>query len=102
MGKHVTFFRMQVKPGQKEALNALMSGPSIQDQLKARGWEMDITGSSKNNPDEVWACVVWDTSDRYYANAESPEQNAMYEKMRSMLAADPEWFDCDVLAQNSA
>jgi hypothetical protein len=79
-----------------------MSDPAIEADMKARGWELDITGTSKKNPDEVWGCVVWDSSERYYANAESPEQNAIYEKMRALLAADPEWYDCDVLAQNSA
>lgn len=102
MGRHVTFWRMQLKPGQKDALNALMSDPAMEADMKARGWEMDITGTSKDNPDEVWGCVVWDTSERYYANADSPEQSAVYEKMRALLAADPEWHDCDVLSQNSA
>jgi hypothetical protein len=92
---------MQLKPGQKDALNSLMSDRRTEDAIKAAGWEMSVTGTSKNNPDEVWGCVVWDTSERYYANAESPEQNAMYEQMRGMLASDPEWFDCDVLAQES-
>jgi hypothetical protein len=102
MGKHVTFWKMQAKPGQRDALNNLMSDPSTQAQLKSAGWEMDIVGSRKDNPDEVWGCVVWDNSDRYYANAESPEQNKMYEQMRALLASDPEWFDCDVLAQDRA
>lgn len=102
MGKHVTFWKLQVKPGQRDALNNLMSDPSTQAQLKAAGWEMDITGSRKDNPDEVWGCVVWDTSERYYANAESPEQNKMYEQMRALLAADPEWFDCDVMSVERA
>ena len=102
MGKHVTFFRMQVKPGQKDALNALMSDPSMEAQMKARGWEMDITGSSKNNPDEVWACVVWDTSDRYYKNAESPDQDKDYQKMMQFLTGEPEWFDCDIAEERHA
>jgi len=102
MGKHATFWKMQVKPGQLDALQALMTDPATEAGMKARGWQMDIVGVSKNNPNEVWGAVVWDTSERYYANAESPEQNAMYEKMRALLAADPEWFDCDLLSESRA
>jgi len=102
MAKHATFWRMKVKPGQVGALTALMSDPAMEAEMKGKGWEMDITGVSKNDPNEVWGAVVWDTSDRYYANAESPEQNASYEKMRALLAEDPEWFDCDLLAENRA
>ena len=102
MGKHATFWKMQVKPGQLDALNTLMSDPATEADMKARGWEMDIVGVSKNNRNEVWGAVVWDTSERYYTNAESPEQNAMYEKMRVLLAADPEWFDCDLLSESRA
>ena len=63
---------------------------------------MSIAGRRKESPDEVWGCVTWDTSDRYYANAESPEQNEWYERMRGLLASDPEWFDCDVIEEQRA
>jgi hypothetical protein len=96
MAKHATVWRMKVKPGQVGALTALMSDPGMEAEMKGKGWEMDITGVSKNDPNEVWGAVIW------YANAESPEQNASYEKMRALLAEDPEWFDCDLLAENRA
>lgn len=102
MGKHVTFWKMKVKPGQADALTAMMSDPAVEADMRSRGWEMDVTGVSKNDPNEIWGCVTWDTSERYYANAESSEQNAIYEKMRALLAEDPEWHDCDVLAVNQA
>ena len=97
MAEHVTFFRMKVLPGKAEELVKLMSSGEGEARLKAAGWTGNIVGRRKDNPDEVWVCVTWDTSERYYANAESPEQNADFERMRSLLAADPEWFDCDLL-----
>jgi hypothetical protein len=50
----------------------------------------------------MWGAVTWDTSENYYKNAESPEQNKDYEQMRALLAGDPEWFDCDVLEETRA
>jgi heme-degrading monooxygenase HmoA len=102
MSKHATFFRMKVQPGKADEFTRLMSGDMNEARAKERGWTGVISGRSKNNPDEVWGCVTWDTSERYYANAESPEQNAEYEKMRALLASDPEWFDCDVIEERRA
>jgi len=70
--------------------------------MAAKGFERSIAGKSKDDPNEVWVAVTWDTSERYYANADSPEQSADYERMRALLTADPEWHDCDVLAEDSA
>ena len=33
---------------------------------------MTVIGTRKDNPDEIWGMVTWDSSDRYYKNAESP------------------------------
>lgn len=102
MAQHATFFKMKVLPGKVGELTSMMSGGEEGARLSDRGWQMSVVGTRKDNKDEVWGCVTWDTSERYYANAESPEQNADYEKMRALLAADPEWFDCDVVEESRA
>lgn len=102
MAKHVTFWRMKVQPGKVGEITKIMSSPEDQARIKAAGWEMTVVGSRKDNPDEIWGMVTWDTSDRYYKNAESPEQNKDYEQMRALLAGDPEWFDCDVVEESRA
>lgn len=100
MAQHVTFFRMKVTPGKLDELVALMADEPA--NMASSGFEAAIMGKSKDDPNTVWAAVSWDTSERYYANAERPEQNAEYEKMRALLEADPEWFDCDVLQEIEA
>ena len=37
--------------------------------------------------------AVFDDADAYRANAESPDQDARYREMRSLLADDPDWLD---------
>ena len=101
MAEHVTFFRMKVQPGKLDELKALMSGDEGQ-RLAGRGWKQTIVGSGKNDPNDVWVAVTWDTSDNYYANAGSPEQDAEYQKTRALLTSDPEWFDCDLLEDSRA
>jgi hypothetical protein len=102
MAKHVTFWRMKTQPGKISEIQRIMSSAQDQQRIKERGWEMTVIGTKKDNPDEVWGMVTWDTSDNYYKNAESPDQDADYQKMRSLLTADPEWFDCDVVEESKA
>jgi quinol monooxygenase YgiN len=102
MAKHVTFMKMKAKPGKVDDIRKLMNTEEDQERLKKAGFQYSVMGTSKNDPNTVWGAVTWDTSERYYKNAESPAQNADYEKMRSMLTEDPEWFDCDVVDEIGA
>jgi heme-degrading monooxygenase HmoA len=97
MAEHVTFFRMKVQPGKVDELVRMMSEEP--ENAAGRGFQGAIVGQTKEDPNTVWAAVTWDTSERYYANADSPEQNAEYQRMRALLESDPEWFDCNVLQE---
>ena len=48
---------------------------------------------------EYWLAVIFESPETYRANAESPEQNARFEKMRAMLDGDPEWHDGEVIGR---
>ena len=102
MAKHATFWKMQVQPGKVGDLTKIMSSTQEIDRIKAGGWQMTVVGTRKDNPNEIWGMVTWDTSDRYCKNAESPDQDKDYQRMRALLTADPEWFDCDVVEENRA
>jgi heme-degrading monooxygenase HmoA len=91
---------MQVQPGKMDEMMQLMADEPA--RMAAKGWQRTIAGKSKDDSNTVWVAVAWDTSERYYANADSPEQGQDYERMRALLTADPEWFDCDVLQEESA
>jgi hypothetical protein len=95
--KHVTFMKMKVKKGKLDELKKLMSNDDDMDRIKDAGFKRMVIGSRKDNETEVWGAVTWDNSENYYKNAQDPKQNAEFEKMRALLDADPEWFDCDVL-----
>lgn len=98
MAEHVTFFRMRTLPGKAAELAQLMSDdPPEVDRMRAAGWMSTVIGRRKDSDDEFWGAVTWDTSERYYANAEAPEQDAWFQRVRALLADDPEWFDCDVV-----
>ncbi len=51
------------------------------------------------DPDEYYLAVLFESRDAYVANAESPEQDRRYRRLRELLAADPEWHDGEVVFQ---
>lgn len=102
MAKHVTFWKMKVKPGKLDDLKSVMTNAAEEARIKKSGWKMTIIGSRKDSPNETWGMVTWDTSENYYKNAESPDQDKDYQKMRQLMDADPEWFDCDLIEERHA
>jgi quinol monooxygenase YgiN len=88
-----TVARMQAKPGAEAELMAL-----------SREFEGQITGlvgtyvyRSDEDPTVYWMAVVFTDKAAYHANAQSPEQDARYQQMRALLAADPEWHDGEIV-----
>ena len=41
--------------------------------------------------------VVFENKEAYRANADSPEQDARYQKLRALLEDDPEWNDGEIV-----
>lgn len=101
MAEHVTFFRMRALPGRAAELAQLMTDRQLEvDRMRAAGWMSTVVGRRKGSDDEFWGAVTWDTSERYDANAAAPEQDEWFQRVRALLAEDPEWFDCDVVDEH--
>lgn len=103
MAQHMTTARMQVASGKMDDLIQLMDEEDAEARrLREQGWQSTVVGKSKNDPNEVWVTVTWDNSQNYMKNSNTPEQNAWYQKLRALLASDPEWHDCDVINEQRA
>lgn len=48
-----------------------------------------------------WLCVVFESEEAYRANSTSPEQHRRWQQLRSVLDADPEWHDGDVVVSHA-
>jgi quinol monooxygenase YgiN len=92
-----TVARFQVKPGSEEALRRLSSDPAYQE---VPGWVGEIVYRSDSDPNEYYLAVVFESKEAYWANAQSPEQDARYCELRELMAADPEWHDGEVVEYN--
>ena len=88
-----TILRVRLKDGAESTLNALM------DEFEARhvpgfighyGYRLDA------DPHLYMAAIVFASKDAYVANANSPEQHAIYERMIAVFDGEPEWFDGEI------
>jgi len=89
-----TIARLNVQPGK---FDELMQHMQSYDHLPIPGMVHTHVYRADSNPDECWVAVAFESKEAYHANAGSPDQNSRYEAMRSLLTADPEWHDGDII-----
>ncbi|HET8647927.1 MAG TPA: antibiotic biosynthesis monooxygenase [Vicinamibacteria bacterium] len=93
-----TIARMQAKPGAEGELMAL----SREFERVTPGLVGSYIYRSDTEPDTYWMAVAFTDKAAYVANAQSPEQDARYQKLRALLTADPEWHDGEIVATQGA
>jgi heme-degrading monooxygenase HmoA len=89
-----TVARMKAKPGTGELLAEL--GRQLSDD-RPPGMVGTWVYQLDADPDEYLLAVAFESREAYKANAASPEQDARYHQMRSLLEADPEWHDGEIV-----
>jgi hypothetical protein len=89
-----TVARLQVKPGMVEKLQ---EWGSTRDAATIPGYVTQYVLQTDKDPNELYLIVVFTDKASYMANAQSPVQHEHYLEFRSMLAADPEWHDGEVV-----
>ena len=90
-----TIARPQVKP---DTLDAFMQfGEREVTEGTYPEMVLQKVFQSDQNENEVWLVVGFSSREAYQSNAASPEQHERYLEMRSLLDADPEWHDGEVI-----
>jgi antibiotic biosynthesis monooxygenase (ABM) superfamily enzyme len=51
-----------------------------------------------SDPQTYIMAVMFESKEAYFANADSPEQDAEYRKFRDLLESDPEWMDGKIVS----
>lgn len=94
-----TVARMRVKPGmetQFEAVSREIGSVTAPGQVAVYAYQMD------SNSHEFFLAVIFESRKAYVANAQSPEQNARFMKLMSVLASEPEWHDGEIIYSSQA
>lgn len=88
-----TIFRLQPKAGREQDIVALMEEWGRTRGAQVQGARATYLMRSERRPDELVGVAVFDDEQTYRANAESPDQDAWYQRLREALEADPVWED---------
>jgi quinol monooxygenase YgiN len=89
-----TVARLRLKPGKEAEFQTL--GKSF-EQAKVPGVVAQYVYRMDANPNELYLAVVLTDKAAYERNAASPEQNARFQQMMTLLESEPEWHDGEVI-----
>jgi heme-degrading monooxygenase HmoA len=85
---------MKAKPGTGELLAEL--GRQLNED-RPTGMVGTFVYQMDADPDEYIMAVAFESREAYRDNADSPEQDARYQKLRALLEADPDWNDGEIV-----
>jgi quinol monooxygenase YgiN len=90
-----TIARLRAKPGTHETMMDLGSQDPVR---RVPGFVAQYVYRSDVDPTEYWLAVAFESKETYLANAASPAQDASYQRLRALLAHDPEWHDGEIVS----
>ncbi len=88
-----TIARLRVKQGKEQDLIAQMQEWDRVHRPKIAGAVAGCLYRSEQNPNDMTLVAIFQDRESYYANANDPEQDRWYQKLRSCLESDPTLVD---------
>lgn len=89
-----TIARLHPSPGREDDLASL--GNTLMEGAEAAGYRGSYVFRPDQNPYDqptMFLVALFDDEATYRANATSPEQAARFQRLRDLLADDPDWMD---------
>lgn len=93
-----TVARVRVKEGRLHDLMAVMEEWDRDFKPRVRGAIGSLTYKLDEDPNELFLCAIFKDKASYTTNADDPEQDKWYQRMRECLTADPEWNDGEIIS----
>jgi quinol monooxygenase YgiN len=88
-----TIARVKIEPTKIEELKAVGdSMGTAPGQIARYAYKMDA------DPGEIYLVAVFESKEAYWANAQSPEQNERFMRLRALFLEDPEWHDGEIVS----
>jgi heme-degrading monooxygenase HmoA len=93
-----TIGRLHIKAGMEGQFRQLIEGQvpafasgQVPGFVASYHYRMDA------DPNEYYLAVVFESKEAYWANAQSPEQDARYRQWLPLLEREPEWYDGEIV-----
>lgn len=90
-----TIAHCRVKPGMEQQLAEQMhtfEAAKVPGAIATYVYRIDA------DPNDYYLAVVFASKEAYWANAQSPEQDARYHQLLSLLESEPEWHDGEIIS----
>ena len=91
-----TVARLHIKPGME---SKFMELGRAQQSANIPGYVASYVYQMDGDPSEFYLTVVFTSKEAYLENAGSPEQHARFQELMSVMAAEPEWHDGEIVSQ---
>jgi hypothetical protein len=91
-----SIFRFNFKPGGEEEARKLMEAENDDQRLKGSGLKASYI--FKLDKGGYMGVAVFESKEKYVANANDPKQDEWYRKFRALTEADPEWNDGEIIS----
>ena len=89
-----TVARLRLKPGM---MGKLREFAAYEDGIKIPGHTGTIVYQLDSDANDVIMVILFENKDAYAKNAESPEQDARYQRFVALLDGAPEWNDGEIV-----
>lgn len=93
MAPHMTHFKMQAKPGERQDVIDLFDEWARKRRQQASGFVRLVLCSHFDDRDQFMAYAMFADKTTYDANSASAEQDEWFKRLRSHLVDNPDWFD---------
>ncbi len=94
-----TVARLQLKPAMEANLKEeLAKYPA----LKIRGFVTTMLYRTDRDANDFYMAVAFKDKESYLVNAQDPKQDERYQRLRTLLATDPEWHDGEIVWSEKA
>jgi len=87
-----TVARVKAKAGFLEVIENSLN------QRRPKGFIRSIIYRLDSDPNEYYMVVLFEDKQGYFSNANSPEQDADYQKWKPYFLEDPVWHDGEVVS----
>lgn len=92
-----TVARMRVQPGKEAEIAAYGESLAKEGERNIKGMIGAYIYRLDADPTTFIMAVVFEDKASYHANAQDPEQDAQYRRLRALLAEDPIWEDGEII-----
>jgi len=87
-----------IKPGMEGQFRQLIEGQMHTFEAgQVPGFVATYTSRTDADPNDYYVALVFESREAYWANAQSPEQDARYRQWLPLLEGEPEWHDGEIV-----